>query len=258
MSDALNEAFASSVSRMLAMTDAPAPPMSKDDKRRMLTEKMPPERVALAEAAREEFISVWQEKVIPARGEQATKLLHYLDSESCDFFVTPASARGHGAHFGGLVMHSLNVYNCLVDVLSSQIYRIVGLEPSEDTIAVVALLHDLCKVNFYSVESRNRKRPDGQWEAYPFISYNDSFPYGHGEKSVYMASRFIDLSAEETMAIRYHMGFSDCADANQRRHFSDSARKYPLCVALNEADTRAAILLEGYAVDQMHKGQAQG
>jgi hypothetical protein len=235
---------------MTQLGTAPSPQMDKEEKKRLLTEGLSPEKIAIVDGARERFIEIWENKVVPARGEQATKMMRYLDGKNCDFFITPASARSHGSHYGGLVLHSLNVYYCLLDVLSSEIYKRIGLTPSDDTIAIVSLLHDLCKANFYAIEVRNRKNKAGQWEPYPFITYNDSFPYGHGEKSAYMISKFMDLSAEETMAIRYHMGFSDCADENARRHYTQAAHKYPLCVAMSEADTRAAILLEGFGVNQ--------
>lgn len=258
MSDMLQDILVKSVEGVVTMADAqPTQQMAKEEKRRMLTERMPQEQIDIAEAAREEFISVWNEKVVPVRGEQAERLLSYLDGKSCDFFIAPASARNHGAHFGGLVMHSLNVYRCLQDVLDSRIYKAIGLEPSEDTVAIVALLHDLCKANFYSYERRNRKNATGQWESYPYITYNDSFPYGHGEKSVYMVSQFMRLSAEEAMAIRHHMGFSDCTDKQEKGVFSQAARKYPLCVAMSEADTRATLVLEGFWANQLHSKQVQ-
>lgn len=250
MGDTTSDFLTHALDAMAQMGTAPQPQMDKEEKRRLLTEKMPHEKIALVEDARQRFIDIWNEKVVPVRGEQAEKMLRYLDGKHCDFFIAPGSARGHSGHYGGLVMHSLNVYYCLIDVLASDIYRQVGLDPSDDTVAIVALLHDLCKANFYAIEVRNRKNKDGQWEPYPFITYNDSFPYGHGEKSAYMVSRFMDLSAEETMAIRYHMGFSDCSDENTRRHYTQAASKYPLCVAVNEADTRAAILLETFGVNQ--------
>lgn len=253
MSDVTGDALQRAIEVMASMADNEPEQMSKDEKREMLIAKMPQEKIDVVSRAREEFISIWNDKVVPARGPKAESLLKYLDGRHCDFFIAPASARSHGSHYGGLVMHSLNVYRCLLDVLDSQIYKTIGLCPSEDSVAIVALLHDICKANFYSIESRNRKRKDGTWEAYPFISYNDSFPYGHGEKSVYMIARFMELSPEETMAIRYHMGFSSCVDDNERRLYTQAAQRYPLCVAVNEADTRAALLLEGFGTSRYKK-----
>lgn len=219
--------------------------MSKADKTRLLTSLSSPDDIALAEHARETFVRVWKDVVLPSGRTNADKMLAYLDGGSCDFFIAPSSSRYHGATIGGLVRHSLNVYWCLMDILADGgLYDKMGIRPSEDSIAVIALLHDLCKANFYSVESRNRKNARGQWEPYPFFSYDDSFPYGHGEKSAFMVSKIMPISTEEDVAIRFHMGFSNCNDQTQRGYFSSMVTEYPLCLAVNEADTRAALLLE--------------
>lgn len=227
--------------------------LTKEEKEALLRKAATPEQIHAMESAREEFIRIWEEDVIPERGEDARRLLRYLDGKSCDFFVAPASAKGHGAVLGGLVRHSLNVYDCLIDILDGELYRSLGVCPSPATIAIVALLHDMCKANFYTVELRNRKtgkkgaNGKDEWESYPFITYDDSFPYGHGEKSAYMAERFMHLTPEEAMAIRHHMGFSDLSEQPRRQHYSDTVRKYPLVLAVTEADGRAALLVEGYA-----------
>lgn len=227
------------------MNDESKKHMSKADKVRLLNNLSLPEDIMLAEHARETFIRIWEDIVIPSGRTNADKMLNYLDGGSCDFFIAPSSAHYHGAVIGGLVRHSLNVYWCLKDIIAEgSIYDKMGIHPSEDSIAVIALLHDLCKANFYSVESRNRKNEFGQWDPYPFFSYDDSFPYGHGEKSAFMVSKIMPISTEENVAIRFHMGFSNCNDQTQRGYFSSMVTEYPLCLAVNEADTRAALLLE--------------
>ena len=106
-----------------------------------------------------------------------------------DFFTAPASTKFHSSYEGGLCYHSLAVYDCLKDSVIADTF-------SEQTLIKVALLHDLCKANFYTVDYRNAKI-DGQWERVPFYAVKDDFPYGHGEKSVLLASRFLRLSEEE-------------------------------------------------------------
>ena len=227
---------------MAGMSKEQIPPKEKD---RMYRKGTSPESIKAAEEAKEEFIAVWEDKVVPVRGGQAERLLRYLDGDSCDFFIAPASARYHGSVYGGLVRHSMSVYWCLLDVLGSEVYQAAGLAPSDDTVAIVALLHDLCKANFYVPEIRNRKKADDSgWEKYVAFGYADSFPYGHGEKSVLMASHYMELTFEEAMAIRHHMGFSGSIDTEVRSSFSNAVRQYPLCLALNEADTRSTLLIE--------------
>ena len=134
-------------------------------------------------SAREECIEIFTGKV---HRDGAAALLDYLENKS-DFFTAPASARFHGAYAGGLCDHSLNVYHCLVDYLSRpRVQELYGLEYSEETVALVALLHDVCKVGCYKQGTRNVKGPDGKWQSVPTYSFEDPLPYGHGEKSVYI------------------------------------------------------------------------
>ena len=191
----------------------------------------------------EEFISVYTENI--KRGG-ADKLLEYL--KKSDFFTAPSSTRYHGAHEGGLVEHSVNVYHCLKDYLARpRTKELYGMEFSEETIAIVALLHDVCKINFYTTEMRNKKNDaTGQWEKVPYSTINDTLPYGHGEKSVYIISGFFygddRLTRDEAFAIRYHMGFSGTEDKN---NIGRALEMYPLALALNVADMEAAYFLEG-------------
>ncbi|MBP3309633.1 MAG: HD domain-containing protein [Ruminococcus sp.] len=191
---------------------------------------------------KEEFISIYNENI---KRKGADKLLDYLLKS--DFFTAPSSTRFHGAYEGGLVRHSLNVYHCLKDYLSRpRVKELYGMDYSEETIAIVALLHDVCKINFYSVDYRNRKNDDGVWEKVPYYTINDALPYGHGEKSVYIISGFFygddRLTREEAFAIRYHMGFSGIEDKNT---IGRALEMYPLAFALNVADMEASYYIEG-------------
>lgn len=189
---------------------------------------------------KEEFISIFTENI---KREGADKLLDFLENKS-DFFTAPASTRYHNAFEGGLLRHSLNVYKCLVAYLErGRVKDMYKLEASAETAAIVALLHDLCKVNIYRVSYRNSKNDKtGQWEKVPYYEIHDNLPYGHGEKSVYMISGFMRLTREEAMAIRWHMGFSGTEDKNT---IGRALEKYPLAFALSVADMEASYFLEG-------------
>lgn len=187
----------------------------------------------------ERFISIFKNKI---HREGAEKLLDYLCSDHCDFFTAPASTRYHGSHPGGLLEHSLNVYDCLCDYLSRpRVREVYGLCASEESIAISALLHDLCKINFYKESTRNVKE-NGAWKAVPYYTIEDELPYGHGEKSVYIISGFMRLTRDEAFAIRYHMGFSGCEDNNT---VGSAFSRFPLSVALFTADMEATYFLEG-------------
>lgn len=189
---------------------------------------------------REEFIAVYQEH-ITRRG--ADRLLAWLDSDASDFFTAPSSTRFHGAYEGGLVEHSLNVYECLKDYLSRpRTKELYGMDYTPETIAITALLHDICKVGFYAVDYRNAKNEQGVWERVPYYTIRDSLPYGHGEKSVYMIQCFMHLTQDEAFAIRYHMGFSGNEDKNS---VGRALEMFPLALAVNVADMEATYYLEG-------------
>ncbi len=170
------------------------------------------------------------------------KLLDYLVNKS-DFFTAPASTRFHGSYDGGLAQHSLNVYNCFKAYLERERVReLYNLNASEETMAVCALLHDICKVNVYTRGTRNVKNEEtGQWEKVPTYFFDDRLPYGHGEKSVYMITGFMRLTREEAFAIRYHMGFSgDEPVGNVGKAFE----MFPLAFALSTADMEATYFLD--------------
>ena len=189
-------------------------------------------------SARAEFIELYTANI---HREGSAALLDYLEHKS-DFFTSPASSRYHGAYAGGLCDHSVNVYHCLNDYLSRErVQELYGLSYSAESIAVVSLLHDLCKIGCYKSGTRNVKNADGKWESVPTFRFEDPLPYGHGEKSVYIISGFMRLTREEAMAIRWHMGFSGSEDP---RTIGQALEQYPLAFALSVADMEATYFLE--------------
>ena len=188
---------------------------------------------------KERFIDIFKTHI---KREGAGALLDYLTGPGSDFFTAPASTRYHHAWEGGLCAHSLNVYDCLVDYLNRpRVKEEFGLLYTPESIAIAALLHDLCKVNIYKVSSRNVKDEFGRWKTVPYYEFDDQLPYGHGEKSVYIISGYMKLTREEAFAIRYHMGFSEEANV---RNVGAAFEKFPLAVALSIADTEATFFAE--------------
>lgn len=189
---------------------------------------------------REEFIRIYKENI---HRTGADRLLEYLCSEESDFFTAPASTRYHGSYPGGLAEHSLHVYDCLKAYLARErVKELYHMDYPAESVAVCALLHDLCKMNFYTVDYRNSKNAEGVWEKVPFYKVDDRLPYGHGEKSVFMIQFFMHLRKEEAMAIRWHMGFSGPEDPNT---IGRALERYPLAFALYTADMEATYFLEG-------------
>lgn len=186
----------------------------------------------------QEFLEIYKSKI---KREGADKLLDFLtDTDKSDFLIAPASTRFHGNYEGGLLEHSLNVYECLCDIMP-RLEKRYGFHYSDESIAIAALLHDVCKTNFYVTEMRNVKK-NGTWVQVPYYTINDQLPYGHGEKSVYIISGYMKLTRDEAFAIRYHMGFSGPEDTSQ---VGKALEMFPLAFGLCCADMEASYYMEG-------------
>ena len=154
--------------------------------------------------------------------------------QKTDFFKAPASTRFHGDYEGGLVEHSLKVYEILKHKVQT---NVEPLKVSEESLIIIALLHDLCKANFYKVDYRNAKNALGVWEKVPYYTIDDTIPYGHGEKSVMMITEYMKLTPEEKYCIRWHMGFTEPKE--QYTTLGLAYKKYPLALLTHEADLEA-------------------
>lgn len=170
------------------------------------------------------------------------ELFIYLQDDT-DFYFAPASTKYHEAYKGGLCLHSLKVAHYMKPVIKNYEIKHRALTDEQfNSCLFCALLHDLCKANFYTVQMRNVKNQNtGRWEQKPFYAIDDQWPMGHGEKSVMILSRFIELSDEEAAAINWHMGFSDirCKDFAGMNALSSAMEKYPMVLMLHAADMMA-------------------
>lgn len=190
------------------------------------------------EELKKEFIDIFKANI---KREGADKLLDYL-ANSSDFFTAPASGKRHSSFEGGLVLHSLNTYKRFKRSVEVEFGENYNQIISNESVAIIALLHDLCKVNTYTVDYRNQKI-DGQWVQVPYYAYNNSLPYGHGEKSVYIISGFMRLTREEAMAINWHMGGFD-PRTTATSDLSDAYSRFPVAVLFHMADLGATYLDE--------------
>ena len=204
----------------------------------------------------DKFVEIYQDKI---QRPGADKLLAWL--QKSDFFTAPASTRFHLCCSGGLVEHSINVYDRLKQFLFSE-YAEGECPYTAEIIAIVSLLHDVCKANYYEAGWKNQKTYDEEkikaakakgervkhdeagdfiWEMVPTYTVNERFVYGHGEKSVYIIRSFMGLSTEEASAIRYHMGpWREGEGSDAGKVFS----RYPLAFFLHMADEAASFLDE--------------
>ncbi len=190
------------------------------------------------EKAKEEFENIFVNNI---KREGAVALLDWL--KKTDFFTAPASTRHHSAFAGGLCLHSVNCYNRFLNNIITEYGEDYQSIISDESIAIIALLHDVCKTNYYKEDSRNVK-VDGVWEQVPYYSVDDKLPYGHGEKSVYMISGFMKLTREEALAINWHMGGFDPRVQYGSNSMAQAFYAYPICALFHMADFQATYLDE--------------
>ncbi len=176
---------------------------------------------------REKFEGIAREHI---KREGLDKLLAHL--ANTDFYTAPASTKYHDAEEGGLVKHSIKVF----EHLSKE----CGKKYSMETIAIVALFHDICKIGCYQLSMRNTKDEKGKWIQVPYYTFDDNLPLGHGEKSVIMLITMMPLGTEEIMAIRWHMG-AYCGENNWNT-LSKAFSEFPLALYLHIADMKATYL----------------
>lgn len=209
---------------------------------------------------KEYFTEIYNEHI---RREGAKELYNWLEKSS--FFEDPASTRFHLSRPGGLVEHSVHVYERLRELYTNELARnsndsVVLSDEEEETLAICGLLHDLCKVGIYKKEPKNQKTYDPEkvkkaqkwqvkhddmgdfiWETAMGYKVDDQLPYGHGEKSAYIISAFMRLSREEAFAIRYHMG---AWQDGEKQNAGNAFNMFPLAVMTHLADMQASYLDE--------------
>ena len=186
-------------------------------------------------AFKEDFINICK---IHIQREGIEELLAWL--EQSDFYAAPASTKYHGNYEGGLLEHSLNVYNKFLQIKQFVTFE-EGKEPTPETIAIITLFHDLCKVNFYKKGTRNVKDENGKWFAKEVYEVSEKIPLGHGEKSCIILQQFMKLSIEELLAIRWHMGGFDAATKGGDYGMSGAQDYTKLVGLLQAADALASI-----------------
>lgn len=206
-------------------------------------------------------IKRFEELMSKVNREGIDNLMTYI--RNSDFYTAPASTRFHLACPGGLLQHSLNVYDCLMAKKNQYIWHHYLEEyVGDESITIISLMHDLCKADTYKLGYKNQKTYDKAkvaaanssqikrdelgsyiWETVSKYEIEDSYPLGHGEKSVILLQEYIELTDEEILAIRWHMGFSE--DSSQYNSIGAAMEQWPIVLAIHEADLEASKLMEG-------------
>ena len=177
---------------------------------------------------------IYKKLLLSTKRPGIENLVQWLDNS--DFKVAPASTRYHSNYEGGLLKHSLNVYEeCMRQQDLIKLFNV-----PKESIIITSLLHDICKVNYYKMEMRNVKK-NGAWVQEPYYMVEDMFPMGHAEKSIIIAQQYIQLTEVEIAMIRNHMGgFVDTSYFSSSNLFN----KYPESLILHIADMKATYILE--------------
>ncbi len=169
------------------------------------------------ESQKQEFLTICRASI---QRDGVEDLLEWMGK--ADFLTAPASTHYHGAYAGGLCQHSIDVYQ-----YAKKMSFLLDKEPSEESLAIATLFHDVCKVNLYKVDKRNQKI-NGEWKEVPYYVIDEKFHFGgHGSKSVFLIQQFMKLTTEEAAAINCHMGFSD-GNSTTIRDVGNAYHQFPL------------------------------
>jgi len=186
-------------------------------------------------AVREKILELIEENVVREGKDALVKWL-----KGSDYFIAPASTRFHLSCEGGLAKHSLNVLSRLIREVIEEYGSVEKSPYNMETLVLVGLMHDLCKVDFYKKTTRNVKNEEtGQWEKVPFYIVEDKLPIPHGAKSQYILRSFVNLSREESVAIISHMGGFDSTVKGGEYAIGNALEKYTLALLLHVADLKA-------------------
>lgn len=152
--------------------------------------------------------------------------------EESGYYTQPAAKVHHGAKEGGLFDHSLQVAYELINLTK----RLDLKWQREESPAIIGMLHDICKLDQYSLEY---ELPFPEKDEVPKIVWNkQQYLPGHGEKSLIMLMGKADLTEEEIMCIRYHMGAF--TDKEEWEFYSRAVNKWPNVLYTHTADMIAS------------------
>ena len=201
--------------------------------------------VGVNRMSKQDKINIFESLLMSTGRTGIDKVIEYL--RKTDFYDAPASAKYHSNYETGLLDHSLMVYS-IAEAFFEKMKLIdpeLAITIPEESIIISALLHDVCKVCFYKKTVKWKKDEHNDWIQYDGYEIEDSFPIGHGEKSVIMLLKIgLDLNPCEMLSIRDHMGFFGESNVEFKNAMKSSIKMCPLVVLLQQADCSATMLFE--------------
>ncbi|WP_295762586.1 hydrolase [uncultured Oscillibacter sp.] len=203
----------------------------------------------IARDPKADFLAVYSSTI---RRDGAAAMIYWLDCKT-DFFTAPASSKHHLAQPGGLAVHSLNVYKRLLEITALDVFGgtdgTLLAEEVRETVAILGLLHDVCKVGVYHQTDPFKAAMEGKLDTMAPYEFRDPFPLGRGEKSLFLITSHMALTEEEALAIRWHMGAYDDAVKGGSRSMTEAMDLTPWVWRLQEADMCAAWIDERSAAE---------
>ena len=166
-----------------------------------------------------------------------SEFLKYLQTSG--FYESPSACKLHGAYKGGLVIHSTTVFYTWLELdfdMPKHTNRYNSY--TQESMLLISVAHDLCKVGRYKFTD------DG-------IKYNKKkSDVGHSLKSLEIIKQFIELTDEEEMCIKFHMGYYGTHEFNEKhgeytlQELADANNKYKNTRVFHMVDNIAAVFKE--------------
>lgn len=188
-----------------------------------------------------------KELLLSTKREGMYGLLSWMDENG--FYTMPCSGGNHLAKEGGLAEHSLNVFYLMHSIRNEGSLGNNFDMPTE-SIVICGLLHDLGKCGDYgkpgyvpNMLKGRATKTNPEPEPYqspnkPFKVNNELLPIDHEVRSVKIASKFIELTEEEELAILWHNGLYG------NFKYQISGKETPLYMLLHFADMWASRVIE--------------
>jgi len=141
---------------------------------------------------------LFESLLLSTKIEGIYKLICYLEDNG--FYTAPASSQHHLSVSAGLLEHSINVFNVAKELpMSTDVDR--------NDLIISCLLHDVGKIGCFGKQMYlpNILKSGEQSKAKPYET-NKSIVLEHQDLSLIILSRFIELTNEQAIAIKFHNG----------------------------------------------------
>jgi len=176
--------------------------------------------------------------MVVERRSQFDRLISFMENETA-WLTAPASTKFHLCKESGLLEHCVNVAESMLKIREALAPNI-----SVESCVIVSLVHDLGKVGMpgnpqYLINEPTDKQQQSGYKPDPPYRFNKNLTYlSVPVRSLYLASKHIDLTEQEVQAIVYHDG--QYVEDNR----SVATHEEALTLLLQYADSWSGFVLE--------------